>query len=361
MEREECGSLENIAKKFKNSKKKTTLLYAFNGTGKTRLSMCFQDLVNPPKPSEKKRVIYYNAFTEDLFNWENDLNDDVERILKINTISMFVGLMQECGKELEIIKKFQEFTMSKIEPLINYTNGEIRFRLATGDNRYADNIKISRGEEQIFIWVMFYILIDTVISDLNINESSDRSLAKFSDLRYIFIDDPISSLDDNHAIDVALDLCGLIKNSKNERLHFIISTHHPFFFNVLHTELKDADKYILKRNNESYVLERIKKQSPFGYHLLLKEEIECAIKTNTVKRYHFNLLRNLLEKSAHFLGYENWRELINEDDKEVYIKRINSYSHSDHTDLEIEQLEPQEVNLFKRLYDNFIDETKWKE
>ena len=54
MEREECGSLENIAKKFKNSKKKTTLLYAFNGTGKTRLSMCFQDLVNPPKPSEKK-------------------------------------------------------------------------------------------------------------------------------------------------------------------------------------------------------------------------------------------------------------------------------------------------------------------
>ena len=53
MEREECGSLENIAKKFKNSKKKTTLLYAFNGTGKTRLAMCFQDLVNPPKPSEK--------------------------------------------------------------------------------------------------------------------------------------------------------------------------------------------------------------------------------------------------------------------------------------------------------------------
>ena len=45
----------------------------------------------------------------------------------------------------------------------------------------------------------------------------------------------------------------------------------------------------------------------------------------------------------------------------MYIKRINSYSHSDHTDLEIEQLEPQEVNLFKRLYDNFIDETKWKE
>ena len=362
MERKEYNSLEDIVKRLKDSKKKTTLLYAFNGTGKTRLSMRFRELINPSSGTlAKKRVIYYNAFTEDLFNWENDLDGDVERILKINTNSMFVDLMKDYGKELEIIKKFQEFTMSKIEPLINYTNGEIRFRLATGDNRYADNIKISRGEEQIFIWVMFYILIDTVISDLNINESSDRSLAKFSDLRYIFIDDPISSLDDNHAIDVALDLCGLIKNSKNERLHFIISTHHPFFFNVLHTELKDADKYILKRNNESYVLERIKKQSPFGYHLLLKEEIECAIKTNTVKRYHFNLLRNLLEKSAHFLGYVTWRELINEDDKEAYIKRINSYSHSDHTDLEIEQLEPQEVNLFKRLYDNFIDETKWKE
>lgn len=362
MEERDYKSLEEIAKELRDSKKKTTLLYSFNGTGKTRLSMSFKDLVNSPsKLSEKKHVIYYNAFTEDLFNWENDLESDLERVLKINTSSIFVDLMKDYGKEVEVIKKFQRFTFSKIEPQIDYNRGEIRFKLATGDGRFADDIKISRGEERIFIWAMFYVLIDTVINELNINESGERSTEEFNEVSYIFIDDPISSLDDNNTVEIALDLCDLIGKSKNEDLHFIISTHHPFFFNVLHTELKKADKYLLRRKNIIYSMKKIEKQSPFGYHLLLKDEIQNAINTNTVKRYHFNLLRNLLEKSAHFLGYENWRELINEDDKEAYIKRINSYSHSDHTDLEIGQLEPQEVKLFKRLYDNFIDETKWKE
>ena len=273
---------------------------------------------------------------------------------------MFVDLVKKCGKELEIIKKFQEFTMSKIEPLINYTDGEISFRLATGDNRYADNIKISRGEERILIWAIFYVLIDTVINELN-NESVERSTEDFNEVSYIFIDDPISSLDDNNVVEMALDLCDLIGKSRNEDLHFIISTHHPFFFNVLHTELKKADKYLLRRKNTIYSMKKIEKQSPFGYHLLLKDEIQNAINTNTVKRYHFNLLRNLLEKSAHFLGYTDWKELISIENKELYIKHINSFSHSDHTDEESEVLRENEENLFKLIYNNFIDETKWKE
>ena len=362
MEPRDYNSLEEIAKELRDSKKKTTLLYAFNGTGKTRLSMSFKDLVSSPssEASPKKRVIYYNAFTEDLFNWENDLESDLERVLKINTSSMFVDLMRDYGKEAEVIEKFQRFTFSKIEPQIDYHNGEIKFRLATGDNRYADNIKISRGEERILIWAIFYVLIDTVINELN-NESVERSTEEFNEVSYIFIDDPISSLDDNNVVEIALDLCDLISKSKNEDLHFIISTHHPFFFNVLHTELKKADKYLLRRKKTNYSVESIEKQSPFGYHLLLKEEIENAIKTNTIKRYHFNLLRNLLEKSAHFLGYTTWRELISIENKDLYIKQINSFSHSDHTDEEAEMLKENEENLFKLIYNSFVTETKWKE
>lgn len=252
MEPRDYNSLEEIAKELRDSKKKTTLLYAFNGTGKTRLSMSFKDLVSSPssEDSPKKRVIYYNAFTEDLFNWENDLESDLERVLKINTSSMFVDLMRDYGKEAEVIEKFQRFTFSKIEPQIDYHNGEIKFRLATGDNRYADNIKISRGEERILIWAIFYVLIDTVINELN-NESVERSTEEFNEVSYIFIDDPISSLDDNNVVEIALDLCDLISKSKNEDLHFIISTHHPFFFNVLHTELKKADKYLLRRKKQT--------------------------------------------------------------------------------------------------------------
>ena len=59
------------------------LLYAYNGTGKTAC----------PRPSrtsgnigETGDTLYFNAFTEDLFSWDNDLENDRERVLKINAI-----------------------------------------------------------------------------------------------------------------------------------------------------------------------------------------------------------------------------------------------------------------------------------
>ena len=50
--------------------KKYILLYAYNGTGKTRLSTAFKDL---GKQGEARDTLYFNAFTEDLFYWDNDL------------------------------------------------------------------------------------------------------------------------------------------------------------------------------------------------------------------------------------------------------------------------------------------------
>ena len=97
---EEHSSLREIARKIKDSNKKVTLLYAFNATGKTRLSMDFKNLVNENKNDEViKHVIYYNAFTEDLFSWDNDLENDNERKLKINKNSKFIELIERQGKE----------------------------------------------------------------------------------------------------------------------------------------------------------------------------------------------------------------------------------------------------------------------
>lgn len=153
---EEYGSLAEIAQKIKDSNKKVTLLYAFNATGKTRLSMEFKDLVNEPKDDEIiKHVVYYNAFTEDLFSWDNDLENDSERKLKINKDSSFINLIERQGKENEIAERFKEFTSSKIEPNINTKTGEITFSLPTGDGEAIENIKISKGEESIFIWAVF--------------------------------------------------------------------------------------------------------------------------------------------------------------------------------------------------------------
>jgi hypothetical protein len=49
---------------------KLVLLYAYNGTGKTRLSTEFKNL---GKKGNQRDTLYFNAFTEDLFQWDNDL------------------------------------------------------------------------------------------------------------------------------------------------------------------------------------------------------------------------------------------------------------------------------------------------
>ena len=83
-------SLDEIAQELKDSNKKVQLIYAFNGTGKTRLSRAFKELVAPKNQLEEeaglasKKILYYNAFTEDLFYWDNDLDNDTNLKLKIH-------------------------------------------------------------------------------------------------------------------------------------------------------------------------------------------------------------------------------------------------------------------------------------
>ncbi|MGZ7259870.1 anticodon nuclease, partial [Streptococcus pyogenes] len=62
------------------------LLYAYNGTGKTRLSMAFKDM---GKQDDARDTLYFNAFTEDLFHWNNDLAGDADRRLLLNKDSRF--------------------------------------------------------------------------------------------------------------------------------------------------------------------------------------------------------------------------------------------------------------------------------
>ena len=94
-------TLTEIAQQLKDSNKKVQLIYAFNGTGKTRLSREFKELIAPKADSDDeadtpelslKKILYYNALTEDLFYWDNDLEEDVESKLRIqpNTFTDWV-------------------------------------------------------------------------------------------------------------------------------------------------------------------------------------------------------------------------------------------------------------------------------
>ena len=320
---------------------KVQLIYAFNGTGKTRLSREFKQLIAPEADGDEEtdqaelsrnKILYYNAFTEDLFYWDNNLAGDTEPKLKIQPNSYtdwLLTLLKDLGQDGNIIKYFQRYTNDKLTPHFSEDFGEVSFSLERGDNERSGSIKISKGEESNFIWSVFYALLDQVVVVLNVAEPSERETRQFDQLEYVFVDDPVSSLDENHLIELAVNLAGLIKSSQSD-LKFVVTTHSPLFYNVLFNELNSKVCYMLERfDDDSFALTEKHGDSnkSFSYHLHIKQTIEQAVAENKVERYHFTLLRNLYEKTASFLGYPKWSELL-PDDKQLYLSRvINFTSH----------------------------------
>ncbi|MEZ4620214.1 MAG: AAA family ATPase [Caldilineaceae bacterium] len=306
--------LTEVAQQLKSSDKKVQLIYAFNGTGKTRLSREFKQLIAPRADGEEEteetelartKILYYNAFTEDLFYWDNDLARDAEPKLKIQPNSFTPWVLQEQGQDQNIITHFQRYTDEKLTPRFSPDFSEVTFSFERGNEEQTPNIKISKGEESNFIWSIFYSLLVQVIDVLNVAEPSERETDQFNQLEYVFVDDPVSSLDENHLIELAVDLAQLVRASRSD-LKFIITTHNPLFYNVLHNEFKDAKfkKYLLKKqDNGEFDLVSQPNDSPFSYHLFLKAELERAIESGQLHKYHFNFLRNILEKTATFLGH----------------------------------------------------------
>ncbi|MDR0299037.1 MAG: AAA family ATPase [Streptococcaceae bacterium] len=429
-------TLNEIADELKKCDKKVQLIYAFNGTGKTRLSKIFQKKVDEIVPASKnlsfpmvipeegmtfgeeekviKHVLYYNAFTEDLFYWDNDLENDSDRKLIIQSNYFIPWLITDWGLEETIINHFQHYTDEKLLPkfvrrmdekgnLILSAQGKeiidaVSFSYQRGNeaDKQAENIKISKGEESNFIWSIFYSMIENIVDILNVIE--DRETDVFDDLQYVFIDDPVSSLDENHLIEVASNLGDLIFSSKSE-LKFIITTHNPIFFNVLANEIKRNKKKEQqkvsgtdviskkkvevisekKKKIENHVQSRLERHddgtydlvqqdddSPFSYHQFIRNEIKNAIETEQVYKYHFNLLRNLYEKTSTFLGHENWKALLPDEkdsqgNKINYEKRIlDISSHSKNSADEGATLPPSQRQLLKILLDYLEKESNFK-
>lgn len=364
-------NLTEIAQDLKNSNKKVQLIYAFNGGGKTRLSREFKLLVAPNSsvdPEEtglaSKKIIYYNAFTEDLFYWDNDLENDIDLKLQIHPNAFTEWVLNEQGQDQNVISHFQNYTNRALTPKFSPNFSEITFSFARGNEETVQRIKISKGEESNFVWSVFYSLLEQVIEVLNIPEASDRETNKFNQLEYVFIDDPVTSLDDNHLIQLAVDLAKLVKKSESD-LKFIITTHNPFFYNVLYNEINTKACYMLERFDDgTFALEEKQGDSnkSFSYHLYLKKTLEDAIKENLIQKYHFTLLRNLYEKTANFLGFPKWSELL-PDDKEAYYNRIIQFTS--HSTLAIESVAeptPQEKETLRLLFEHLTDNYSfWKE
>jgi hypothetical protein len=378
-------TLAEITQNLKAANKRVQLIYAFNGTGKTRLSREFKQLIAPNadgNPDEaaglsRNKILYYNAFTEDLFYWDNDLDLDAEPKLKIQANSFTDWVLKDQGQDQNIITTFQRYTNDKLTPRFNEEYkitdeagkettvrafSEVTFSLERGDDDHSGNLKISKGEESNFIWSIFYTLLAQVIEVLNVPEPADRESNDFDQLEYIFVDDPVSSLDENHLIELAVDLAQLIKSTESD-IKFIITTHNPLFYNVLHNELSsDAGSYkrrsfekyrMIKFDDGTYELINQANDSPFSYHLFLKSEIEKAIASGRVSKYHFNFLRNILEKTSTFLGYTKWGDLLPKTDDgktNPYETRIiNISSHSKHAGEEVAELTEDDKRVLSYL------------
>tara|TARA_R110001583_G_scaffold73278_2_gene204121 strand:+ start:6134 stop:7366 length:1233 start_codon:yes stop_codon:yes gene_type:complete len=396
--------LKDIAQQLKNANKKVQLIYAFNGTGKTRLSREFKVLIAPKNDDDegsdevdqpelsRNKILYYNAFTEDLFYWDNDLNGDAEPKLKIQPNSFTDWILRDRGQDRNIVENFQRYTDDKLTPtfieedrsihrngkrIVTKTFPEVTFSFDRGTER-TGSVKISKGEESNFIWSVFYTLLEEVISILDEADPSKRDDNQFDNLEYVFIDDPVSSLDDNHVIELAVNLASLVKSSESD-LKFVITTHNPLFYNVLHNELNNkfykeqpdgTDKLIYKPNKSKnyrldkkadglFEIEEQSRDSPFSYHLYLLSEIQSAIESGQIRKYHFNFLRNILEKMATFLGHKKWPDLLAKTENgqpDPFVNRIlNLSSHSAHAGEEIADVEDKDKDKLDDLVKYLIE------
>lgn len=378
------NTLTEIAQQLKGADKKVQLIYAFNGTGKTRLSVEFKSSLAEENDAEeddnaeaselsRKNILYYNAFTEDLFYWDNDLNGDQDRKLKIHPNLFTKWVLEEQGQGPKIIDHFQRLTNSNIEPKFSDDFTEIYFAIRGDEQRVP--IKISKGEESNLIWCIFYSLLYLIVEELSSPED-DRSTNDFNKLEYVFIDDPVSSLDDNHLIELAVDLAKLVKNCSAD-LKFIITTHSPLFYNVLSNEFNnklakdptadtfewiyrpaEAQKSRLDKNADgTFVLTKLDGRTPFSYHLLLLSEIRDAISSNQIRKYHFNFLRNILEKTTTFLGHDKWENLLPKDadgNPDAFANRLlNLSSHSAHAGEETGEVGAKDKEKLEELV-NFL-------
>ena len=367
-------TLTQIAEQLRGTDKKVQLIYAFNGSGKTRLSREFIELIDPKteerEDDHRPKALYYNAFTEDLFYWDNDLENDAEPKLVIQPNTFTEWVLLEQGQDQNVVNNFQCLTNENLTPSFNqhyrvidgkrvHYIRDVTFSVKTGDKDGSGDIKIAKGEENNFVWSVFFTLLEQVIAVLDVSERTDRETDLFNALEYVFIDDPVSSLDENHLIELAVNLAGLIRSSNSDTsLNFIITTHNPLFYNVLFNELKNKNCYMLDRLDDgSFSLTEKQGDSnqSFSYHLHLKQTLEQAIAEDQIEKYHFTLRRNLYEKTSSFLGYPKWSALL-PDDRQTYLNRIIQFtSHSTLSSEAVAEPTPEEKKTVKFLLKHLTD------
>ena len=351
--------LNDLAGRLRQQDKKCQLIFAHNGTGKTRLSMAFKDL---GKQDNSRDTLYFNAFTEDLFFWDNDLDNDTDRVLVLNDSSKFfagIWALELDNRIRPLLQKYVDFDFritkekhKKEADKEEIERWEVSFFLPENPD---ENIKVSRGEEHIFIWCFFLAILQLSL------DKEDGSPYEW--VKYVYIDDPISSLDDNYAVSVAHNLATMLKDYKKinydpkKDIKFIISTHHGLFFNVLCNELNKVPRYLLSKNTfDKYYFIKLEGDTASLYHVAMLKVLKDTLDNNEpLYPYHFNILRNIMEKTANFHGLAGFKKCIELEDAEFYERLIPVLNHGGYSVFEPKEMLPENKENFVMVLRKLLD------
>ena len=344
-------TIEDIASELRDDAANVQLLYAFNSVGKTRLSVAYK---NATKDANGRHAgIYYNAYSEDLFVWNNDIENG-EANIRLTVLPSSLSRLHADLNELDIHAKLKPYRPSFDFRFVMHPDAEkgiesISFFPADKQPGDVPAMKISRGEERVFVWCFFLAMME-------VEGWADRQS------RHIFIDDPVSSLDDHNIFVTVSTLYDLVKKHFGER-KIIIATHHVGMFAILSDWLRKgekSDKYkektkasILSRKHGEVSLET-HKRDVFLYHLRVLQVLEQARQEKNVRAYHFALLRQLLESVSSFLGAPQISyalERIAFDDADKVAQIVNTLAHKNVYYFETDLLVPDNLELFEKIYD----------
>jgi hypothetical protein len=349
-------TLDEIARSLKDNDARINLTYAFNATGKTQLCVSYKNATKNDDGSHAG--VYYNAYSEDLFVWDND-EDSVGGGIRLNvlpsSLSKFHALLTEDNIR-DKLKPYKPkygfaFNLNKSDPEKGIES--ISFFIPDQNPDVPQKpIKISRGEERIFVWCFFLALFE-------VEGWADKQASHF------FIDDPVSSLDDHNIFVTAATIFDLIE-SYHEKRKLIITTHHIGLFSILADWLfkgEKADKYkkksklhILSSKGGVLTLENTR-NDVLLYHLRVLQVLSVAHAAKDVRSFHFALLRQVLENIASFLGVGQFGyvlEQIGIEDPEEVGRIVNALSHKKVYYYESDLMGEDNLKIFSGVMDGLL-------
>jgi hypothetical protein len=345
------ATLNEIAEQIRASKQPIILIYAFNSTGKTKLSVEYKNI---SKTKDGKHTgVYYNAYSEDLFRWDNDEQNGNENMrLEIikSSLNPYFSSIIENPALLE--EKLASYLPKYAYEFDTNGNPEIGIDAIRFSRDGANNIKISRGEERIFVWCFFLALFE---ADAWTGEQD----------AHFFIDDPVSSMDDHNIFITANSLIKLIDDkiaSRSEK-RIVVTTHHIGLFSILSERLMNSThknntkRNILSIQNHELELKNHDKDV-FLYHLYSMQILNECVVEKKVMGYHFIILRQILEIISSFLGSGGIKKALEEigykETIEMISNQVNSLSHKDGR-FQPADLKPNDADLLIEIYTRIQD------